>query len=149
VIAHAERARSDGWFGPPPPAGGWFGPPAAAGSSDALALTPFYGVGVDGGNSAAGTLLTLHTHFSRVAISVCDPDDLTPATRTRAALRHATRIGRARVRNSRAAAARSDRAHRRPRAHSTPLPRTAAAAARTATAHRRCRRRAGAGAVHV
>ena len=81
MIVHGERVRREGWFGPPPPAGGWFGPLAAAGSSDALALTPFYGTGVDGGNSAAGTLLTLHAHFSRVAISVCDPDDLTSATR--------------------------------------------------------------------
>jgi hypothetical protein len=83
VIVHGERVRREGWFGPPPPAGGWFGPLAAAGSSDALALTPFYGAGVNGGNSAAGTLLTLHAHFSRVAISVCDPDDLTSATRAR------------------------------------------------------------------
>ena len=132
MIAYADRMRRQGWFGPPPPAGGWFGPLAAAGSSDALALTPFYGAGVDGGNSAAGTQLTLHAHFSRVAISMCDPNHLMSATRARKAPRHAARIGRARARVSRAAAARSDRAHRRPRAHRTPPPRTA-----VATAHRR------------
>ena len=111
MIAHADHVRRESWLGPPPPAGGWFGPLAAAGSSDALALTPLYGAGVDSDDSAAGTLLTLHAHFSRVAISVCDPGDLTSATR-----------------DSRAAAARSDRAHRRPCSHRTPPPRTSAAA---------------------
>jgi hypothetical protein len=141
VIAHADRVRREGWFGPPPPAGGWFGPLAAAGSIDALALTPIYGAGVDGGNSAAGTLLTLRAHFSRVMISVCDPDDLTSATRARKTPRHAARIGCARARDSRAAAVRSDRARAPPTAHAphtvaahrrrcrAPPPRTAAAAA--------------------